>query len=274
MVAESGRVRLGDFGVAAILDDPTVTTSGAITGSPAYMAPEQATNKGAVRRLRPVVPRRHPLLRRRGPAAVRQGRPAAHADLDRQGPAPPGHGPVRSVRCSTACWSRTPSPACPAPSSAGSWSGWRRRRSRRSPTAAPARPTPWSCPSAVVPPEPEPAPAPAPAAPAGHPPARRRPPRPRRSERRGLGRRHRRRPRRRPAGLHPEQPRLRLTVRHRRRGHGDHCAGVHGGRRQPHRHHGPRLGGALGRQGHLHRPPDRLHHRPPQGLDASAPTAR
>jgi serine/threonine protein kinase len=48
MVAESGRVRLGDFGVAAILDDPTVTTSGAITGSPAYMAPEQATNKGAV----------------------------------------------------------------------------------------------------------------------------------------------------------------------------------------------------------------------------------
>jgi len=46
MVSESGRVRLGDFGVAAILDDPTVTSSGAITGSPAYMAPEQATNKG------------------------------------------------------------------------------------------------------------------------------------------------------------------------------------------------------------------------------------
>ncbi len=44
----SGRVRLGDFGVAAILDDPTVTTSGAVTGSPAYMAPEQATNKGAL----------------------------------------------------------------------------------------------------------------------------------------------------------------------------------------------------------------------------------
>ena len=48
MVASSGRVRLGDFGVAAILDDPTVTTSGSVTGSPAYMAPEQATNKGAL----------------------------------------------------------------------------------------------------------------------------------------------------------------------------------------------------------------------------------
>ena len=32
MVSDTGRVRLGDFGVAAILDDPTVTTSGAITG--------------------------------------------------------------------------------------------------------------------------------------------------------------------------------------------------------------------------------------------------
>ena len=48
MVGESGRVRVGDFGVAAILDDPTVSTSGALTGSPAYMAPEQATNNRAV----------------------------------------------------------------------------------------------------------------------------------------------------------------------------------------------------------------------------------
>ena len=39
MVNDTGRVRLGDFGVAAILDDPTVSTSGAVTGSPAYMAP-------------------------------------------------------------------------------------------------------------------------------------------------------------------------------------------------------------------------------------------
>jgi serine/threonine protein kinase len=48
MVGDAGRVRLGDFGVAAMLDDPTVSTSAAVTGSPAYMAPEQATKKGAV----------------------------------------------------------------------------------------------------------------------------------------------------------------------------------------------------------------------------------
>jgi len=46
MVAESGRVRLADFGIAAILDDPKVTTSGSITGSPSYMAPEQVNNQG------------------------------------------------------------------------------------------------------------------------------------------------------------------------------------------------------------------------------------
>ena len=45
MVEESGRVRLADFGIAAILDDPKVTTSGAIAGSPCYMAPEQAMNE-------------------------------------------------------------------------------------------------------------------------------------------------------------------------------------------------------------------------------------
>ncbi|MDQ4090384.1 MAG: serine/threonine protein kinase, partial [Actinomycetota bacterium] len=45
MVAESGRVRLADFGIAAILDDPKVTTSGDITGSPCYMAPEQVNNQ-------------------------------------------------------------------------------------------------------------------------------------------------------------------------------------------------------------------------------------
>lgn len=44
MVAD-GRVKLADFGIAQTLDDPRLTTSGAIVGSPSFMAPERI--KGA-----------------------------------------------------------------------------------------------------------------------------------------------------------------------------------------------------------------------------------
>jgi serine/threonine protein kinase len=44
MVSESGHVQVTDFGIASIIDDPKVTSSGSLAGSPAYMAPEQARN--------------------------------------------------------------------------------------------------------------------------------------------------------------------------------------------------------------------------------------
>ncbi|MDP9442488.1 MAG: protein kinase [Actinomycetota bacterium] len=43
MVLEDGGVKLADFGIASITGDPQLTVTGMILGSPAYMAPEQAT---------------------------------------------------------------------------------------------------------------------------------------------------------------------------------------------------------------------------------------
>lgn len=49
IVPDSGPAKLADFGIASVKGDPKITATGAILGSPAYMAPEQAdaTTSGA-----------------------------------------------------------------------------------------------------------------------------------------------------------------------------------------------------------------------------------
>ncbi|GAA1943526.1 serine/threonine-protein kinase [Amycolatopsis minnesotensis] len=48
MVAPNGRVKLTDFGIAQAVDDPRITTSGMIVGSPAFMAPERVDGREAL----------------------------------------------------------------------------------------------------------------------------------------------------------------------------------------------------------------------------------
>ncbi|MEV7094351.1 serine/threonine-protein kinase [Amycolatopsis sp. NPDC051045] len=48
LVPPDGRVKLTDFGIAHAVDDPRLTTSGMIVGSPAFMAPERVEGREAM----------------------------------------------------------------------------------------------------------------------------------------------------------------------------------------------------------------------------------
>lgn len=47
MLLDNGRVKLADFGIAQAVDDPKLTTSGKLIGSPSYLAPERVRGSEA-----------------------------------------------------------------------------------------------------------------------------------------------------------------------------------------------------------------------------------
>ena len=47
MLGEGDSAKLADFGIASLKDDPKITKTGLILGSPSYMAPEQVKGQGA-----------------------------------------------------------------------------------------------------------------------------------------------------------------------------------------------------------------------------------
>jgi eukaryotic-like serine/threonine-protein kinase len=47
MITANGRAKLADFGIASVKDDPKITSTGMILGSPQFMAPEQAQGSGS-----------------------------------------------------------------------------------------------------------------------------------------------------------------------------------------------------------------------------------
>lgn len=82
MIQEDGRVKLTDFGLARIMDGETMTRTGTVLGSPAYMAPEQIDGMLGDHRadifalgviLYRLVCQKHPFMRgRSSPAAILQ----------------------------------------------------------------------------------------------------------------------------------------------------------------------------------------------------------
>ena len=59
LVTAAGQAKLTDFGIARAQADASLTQTGLVTGSPAYLAPEVASGAGATRGQRRLVAGRH-----------------------------------------------------------------------------------------------------------------------------------------------------------------------------------------------------------------------
>ncbi len=103
LVTPRGQVKLSDFGIARAEADASLTQTGLVTGSPAYLAPEVASGASATRRQRRLVARRHALPRAGRPPAVRRGgQPHGRAVPDRaRGAAAAGERRLARRPCST-----------------------------------------------------------------------------------------------------------------------------------------------------------------------------
>ena len=104
MLGADGRVTLTDFGIAQAADDPRLTTTGSLVGSPGYMAPERLDGGKADPRVRPVEPRRDALVRRAGARPFLAGDDGSHdrgghqrRRADHPHPRPAGSGDRRAA---------------------------------------------------------------------------------------------------------------------------------------------------------------------------------
>ena len=147
LIRHDGSVKLTDFGIARATADATLTQTGLVTGSPAYLAPEVASGGRGVVRQRRLGARRHALPRARGPPALRHGRQRHGGDVpDRARPRAaqrPGRDVDRAARAHAGEGPREPlddGPGAQRPAGPAS------PRRRRPPAPRRSRPSPWNPP--------------------------------------------------------------------------------------------------------------------------------